>query len=72
MMFRAPVRGGAFLSSFRQDDEAAASGQQLDVSRMSRERASPSAAKPGSARSLRSTPSRSCVGSLPLRACRGT
>ena len=33
MMFRAPVRGGPFLSSFCQDDEAAASGQQLDVLR---------------------------------------
>ena len=32
-MFRAPVRGGAFLSSFRQDDEGAASGQQLHVLR---------------------------------------
>ena len=33
MMFRAPVRGGPFSSSFCQDDEAAASGQQLDVLR---------------------------------------
>ena len=33
MMFRAPVEGGPFLPSFCQDDEAAASGQQLDVLR---------------------------------------
>ena len=33
MMFRAPVRCDAFLSSFYQDDEAAVSRQQLNVLR---------------------------------------